>query len=131
MIGCSSLFYLVLTETPRQYTIVQNDEKKVVIFERGALYWVFNFHAHQSYPDFRVGVTHPGKYKIVLDTDSAEFGGHSRVQKDTTFFTDPTPWDDRPHSMLVHPFHAPFCFFQPFIPCPSHRCTPHAGQHWC
>jgi len=86
----------------REYTIVQNDEKKVVIFERGALYWVFNFHAHQSYPDFRVGVTHPGKYKIVLDTDSAEFGGHSRVQKDTTFFTDPTPWDDRPHSMLMY-----------------------------
>lgn len=76
----------------------------MIAFERGEFYWIFNFHPTQSYPDFRVGVTSPGKYVIVLDTDSAEFGGHSRVQKDTAFFTDPKPWDDRPNSMLVrHP----------------------------
>jgi 1,4-alpha-glucan branching enzyme len=86
----------------REFVIVKHESNKMIAFERGEFYWIFNFHPHQSYPDFRVGVTHPGKYEIVLDTDSAEFGGHTRLQKDVSFFTEPKPWDDRPNSMLIY-----------------------------
>lgn len=81
--------------------IVKHEDNKLITFERGEFYWIFNFHTSQSYPDYRVGVTRPGKYEIVLDTDAAEFGGHSRMQKDAAFFTEPKAWDDRPNSMLV------------------------------
>ena len=37
--------------------------------------------------DYRVGVEEPGEYKIVLCSDDAQFGGHSRVDHGTHFFT--------------------------------------------
>ena len=42
---------------------------------------------NQSNTNFKVGCRWPGKYKIVLDSDWAEFGGHERNDRHTTFFT--------------------------------------------
>ncbi len=84
-----------------QYVIVKHEDNKLITFERGEFYWIFNFHPTKSFPDYRVGVTHPGKYEIMLDTDAAEYGGHSRMQAGVSFFTEPKAWDDRPNSMLV------------------------------
>ena len=81
--------------------IVKHEDNKLITFERGEFYWIFNFHPTKSFPDYRVGVTHPGKYEIMLDTDAAEYGGHSRMQAGVSFFTEPKAWDDRPNSMLV------------------------------
>jgi 1,4-alpha-glucan branching enzyme len=80
---------------------VKHEDNKLITFERGEFYWIFNFHPTKSFPDYRVGVTHPGKYEIMLDTDAAEYGGHSRMQAGVSFFTEPKAWDDRPNSMLV------------------------------
>lgn len=86
----------------REYVIVKHEDNKLITFERGEFYWIFNFHPTKSFPDYRVGVTHPGKYEIMLDTDAAEYGGHSRMQAGVSFFTEPKAWDDRPNSMLIY-----------------------------
>jgi len=43
----------------------------------------------------------PGKYRIVLDSDSAEFGGTNRLDVNTDFFTHQDGWGGRRHSMMV------------------------------
>jgi len=50
----------------------------VIAFERKGLLFVFNFHPSRSYADYGLAVD-AGKYKCLLCTDSAEFGGFGRV----------------------------------------------------
>ena len=41
------------------------------------------------------------RYKIVLDTDAPQYGGHSRLDHSTEFFTDSEAWDNRYNHLLV------------------------------
>ncbi|CAI5999489.1 unnamed protein product [Closterium sp. NIES-64] len=58
------------------------DEKdRVIVFERGDLLFVFNFHPTKTYEGYKVGCKEPGKWRVVLDSDAIEFGGQGRVSK--------------------------------------------------
>nr|GMD46102.1 starch branching enzyme II [Ipomoea batatas]GME18060.1 starch branching enzyme II [Ipomoea batatas] len=85
-----------------QYISRQDEGDRVIIFERGDLVFVFNFHWTNSYSDYRVGCLKPGKYKVALDSDSPLFGGFGRVQPDAEFFTFEGYHDDRPRSFMVY-----------------------------
>eukprot|EP00899_Mesostigma_viride_P022412 jgi/Mesvir1/3355/Mv06741-RA.1 len=87
---------------PHEYVSRKNEGDKVIVFERGDLVFVFNFHWNQSFTDYRIGCLKPGKYRIVLDSDRPEFGGFSRVNPDTTFFADNMSQDNRPASFMVY-----------------------------
>lgn len=89
---------------------------QVIVFERGDLVFVFNFHPENTYDGYwffvqgvdyisniifffpfmywtkdskwliypwtnryKVGCDLPGKYRVALDSDALEFGGHGRV----------------------------------------------------
>jgi len=60
----------------------KHEADKVIVFERARVLFVFNFHPSNSFTDYKVGVWDAGTYKVVLDTDSSKYGGHSRI--DTT-----------------------------------------------
>lgn len=85
-----------------QYVSRKDEGDKVIVFERGDLVFVFNFHWNKSYTDYRVGCLKPGKYKVVLDSDEKEFGGFSRIDHNAKFYTSEGWFDDRPHSFLVY-----------------------------
>lgn len=68
-----------------------NDQ--VLAYQRDDLLFVFNFHPTHSYTDYGV-LVQPGKYKIVLDTDSKEFGGYGLSD------------DNVEHLSLYDPLHA-------------------------
>lgn len=80
-----------------QFVSRKNEGDKVIVFERGdkGLIWVFNFHATQSFTDYQIGCDNHGKYRIVLDSDAEEFGGHKRLDHSVEFFTSDVPWDNR------------------------------------
>lgn len=80
----------------------KHNEDKVIVFERGGLLWVLNFHPTQSFVDYRVAVQHPGKYRVALDSDAREFDGHGRVDPHSEYFTSPMAWDGREHSLTVY-----------------------------
>lgn len=42
------------------------------------------------------------RYKIKLDSDDTQYGGHGRLDHSTEFFTEPVPFNERPNSMQVH-----------------------------
>lgn len=77
-----------------QWCTVIDDERQLLVAERGPLVWVFNFSPHRSWgvgggggegasSRLRVPAPQPGKYRVVLDSDATCFGGQGRV-----------PWED-------------------------------------
>ncbi|MED6119226.1 hypothetical protein PIB30_009875 [Stylosanthes scabra] len=97
-----------LTST-KQIVSSTDEEDKVIVFERGDLVFVFNFHPENTYEGYKVGCDLPGKYRVALDSDAWEFGGHGRVGHDIDHFTSPegipgvpeTNFNNRPNSFKV------------------------------
>nr|XP_044606510.1 1,4-alpha-glucan-branching enzyme [Equus asinus] len=87
---------------PQAFVSEKHEGNKVIAFERAALLFIFNFHPSKSYTNYRVGTTLPGKFKIVLDSDAAEYGGHQRLDHNTDFFSEPYEHNERPSSLLVY-----------------------------
>lgn len=61
-----------------------SDKEKMLVFERGPLVFIFNFHSSQSVRDYAVLVP-PGRYRLALDSDEELFGGQGRIQPGQTF----------------------------------------------
>ncbi|KAF2289746.1 hypothetical protein GH714_038449 [Hevea brasiliensis] len=85
-----------------QYISRKDEGDRIIVFERGNLVFVFNFHWNNSYSDYRVGCFKPGKYKIVLDSDDASFGGFSRLSHSAEYFSFEGRYDNRPRSFMVY-----------------------------
>ncbi|XP_009989617.1 PREDICTED: 1,4-alpha-glucan-branching enzyme-like [Tauraco erythrolophus] len=91
--------------SPPAYVSEKHESNKVIAFERAGLIFIFNFHPYQSYVDYRVGIETPGKYpfllyKILLDSDAEEYGGHQRLDHSTEYFSEEYPHNYRPNSLM-------------------------------
>lgn len=93
----------------KQIVSSANEEDKVIVFERGDIVFVFNFHPKNTYSGYKIGCDMPGKYRVALDSDALEFGGHGRVSHDVDHFTSPegvpgkpeTNFNGRPNSFKI------------------------------
>lgn len=73
-------------------TLLNVDEtNKTLIFERGGLIFLFNWHPINSIMDYGFFVPQIGNYRIVLNSDSLQFGGHRRVDDNMLY---PAKWRD-------------------------------------
>lgn len=84
------------------YISLKNESDKVIVFERAGLVWIFNFHPTKSFVDYRIGIEQEGTYRIVLNSDSKDFGGFERVDAGTRFFTTPFAWNERKNFTQVY-----------------------------
>lgn len=73
----------------RQWVTHIDNERKVLVAERGPLVFVFNWHPHDDYEGMKVAAPEPGKYVVVMDSDAWHFGGKGRVAWDSEHFTTP------------------------------------------
>ncbi|CAF3072876.1 unnamed protein product, partial [Rotaria sp. Silwood2] len=82
----------------------RNEADKVIVFERGdhGLIFIFNFHGHNSFADYRIGCGQSGKYKVVLNSDAKSFDGQERISNEQIFCTENVKWDERPFSFRVY-----------------------------
>eukprot|EP00899_Mesostigma_viride_P000843 jgi/Mesvir1/1075/Mv17590-RA.1 len=95
--------------SPHQLVSSFHEDDKVIVFERGDLVFVFNFHPTKTYEGYKVGCRDAGKYRVALDSDAYEFGGKGRVGHDTDHFTQPegvpgdpaSNFNNRCHSFAV------------------------------
>lgn len=86
-----------------QYVVLKHEGDKVIAVEKGdRLLMVFNLHPTQSYSDYRIGTYWGGKYKIVLDSDSMDTGGHGRVHHDIVHTTTGEEWQNRPNYIQLY-----------------------------
>ena len=87
---------------PRNYSL-KHESDRVIAYERAGALFVFNLHATNSYTDYRVGVEVPGEYRIALDSDTTEHGGHGRIDhQQSKFFTTPLEWNGRSNFLQVY-----------------------------
>ena len=77
-----------ILKTPPAQVLHINHEAKTLIAERGNHLFVFNFSVNQSMADYPVHVPLAKPYRIVLDTDSAAFGGHGRIDPGVSYPVD-------------------------------------------
>lgn len=84
------------------YISTKHEGDKIIVFERAGCVFIFNFHPSKSYSDYKIGVGVNGKYKIVLDSDSEEFGGHKLIDHNTDFFTSNDGYNNRRYSLMVY-----------------------------
>ncbi|KAM3160180.1 1,4-alpha-glucan-branching enzyme [Lachancea thermotolerans] len=89
--------------TPQAYISLKHEVDKVIAFERNGHLFIFNFHPTQSFADYRIGVERSGSYRIVLNSDRPEFGGHNRIDEDNSkFFTTDLRWNNRSNYIQVY-----------------------------
>ncbi|KAK0251346.1 1,4-alpha-glucan-branching enzyme [Friedmanniomyces endolithicus] len=88
--------------SPQAYVSLKNESDKVIAFERAGLLWIFNFHPSSSFTDYRVGVDVPGTYRVVVNSDSTDYGGLGRVQEATRYFTTDFAWNGRGNFVQVY-----------------------------
>jgi len=69
------------------FVSTKHEDDKVIVFERAGLVFCFNFHPSRSLPDYKVWVEVGGEYRIALDTDWAELGGHGIRDRQATSHT--------------------------------------------
>lgn len=65
-----------------QNTIVEvSNHLRLLIVERGSLIFVFNFSSSIDQEHVQVGVSIPGQYRVLLDSDASEFDGRGKLAK--------------------------------------------------
>lgn len=60
----------------------------VIVYERNNLIFIFNWHPERSIWDYKFYVPHAGVYRIILNSDNIEFGGHGRIDESLGYHTD-------------------------------------------
>jgi 1,4-alpha-glucan branching enzyme len=85
--------------------IISQDEKdKLLIFQKGDLLFVFNFHPSKSFENYRVGTGWSTPHKIVLDTDEGRFFGKDRLDygHKNSFPSIGEPWMNRSNYIQMY-----------------------------
>lgn len=78
-----------IQKTPVQ-EIWHNDGDQILAYQRKDLLFVFNFNPSKSFTDYGFLVKE-GKYEVVLNTDSKDFGGFGLSDDSVEHFTTPDP----------------------------------------
>lgn len=65
--------------SPNTFVTLAHEKDKIIIFERGDLLFVFNFHPTKSFEHYRVGTKWNTEHKIIFDTDESRFFGFERL----------------------------------------------------
>jgi 1,4-alpha-glucan branching enzyme len=84
------------------YVSRKHNEEKTIVGDRGGVVFAFNLHKDWSQPNFRIGVPCEGTYRLVLDSDAKELGGHGRIDHSITYKSQPGDYDSRPHSISIY-----------------------------
>ncbi len=71
-------------------------DDKILAFIRGDLIFIFNFHPTNSVSDYFIELP-KGKYKLMLNSDETQFGGHDRITDSQYFETNKTSNDGSKH----------------------------------
>ncbi len=60
---------------------------QVLAFERGLLLFIFNFNPDKAFTDYGV-IVHPGRYNLILSTDSKKFGGYGNIDESVNYISE-------------------------------------------
>ena len=85
----------------QQHLIHSNEGDQVMAFTRGRYLYVFNFNPALSFSDYGIKAL-PGRYRILLNSDSACYGGFGRIDETMEYFTVWNGKVDSPHYLKLY-----------------------------
>jgi 1,4-alpha-glucan branching enzyme len=81
--------------------LADNRPDQILAFERGDHLFVFNFSPVRSFTDYGIQ-SGPGKYRIVLNTDSPAYGGNGNVDERLTYFARSNARHGASHYLMLY-----------------------------
>ena len=91
-----------LLEDPFIQQLACHEDTKQLVFRRGPLVFVFNFHPTESYVGLRIPVPDARDYRVVLNTDSRQFEGFGRVPEFAMYPKQSTAMYGQPQSLQLY-----------------------------
>ena len=68
-----------------------HQDDKMLIYNKGNVVFIFNFHPEKSFDGYFIPVPKEGKYQVILSSDDGAFGGPDRVDKEYIYKAKKTP----------------------------------------
>jgi 1,4-alpha-glucan branching enzyme len=93
--------YNLLTD-PFIEQLALHEDTRQLVYRRGPLVFVFNFHPTESYKDLRIPVPDPCDYKLVLNTGDVRFAGAGLVKADMVYPWQKVPMYSRDQSVQIY-----------------------------
>jgi 1,4-alpha-glucan branching enzyme len=93
--------YNLLTDAFIEQLALHEDTRQLV-YRRGPLVFVFNFHPTESYKDLRIPVPDPCDYRMILNTGDARFAGAGLVKPDMVYPWQKVPMYSRQQSIQIY-----------------------------
>ena len=62
-----------------QFVTQAHEVDKMIIYEKGKLLFIYNFHQDKSYENYHVGTLWESDHFILFESDEDRFGGHQRL----------------------------------------------------
>ena len=90
--------------SPFQYLSLKHEDDKMIVFEKGDLLFVFNFHPEKSFENYRIGTKWGTQHKIILDSDEYRFFGKGRLEYGHSHFFPliKEGWNNRPYHFKLY-----------------------------
>ncbi len=79
-----------------------SEARRMLVYHRGPLLFVFNLHPTASYKDYRFGVPMRRDFRMILNTDALWFGGHAILPEVNVYPSKEVPADGRDRSIQVY-----------------------------
>ena len=91
-------------ESKEEYISTKHEDDKVIVFEKGDLLFVFNFHPVKSFEGYQIGTKWGTKHQIILDSDEERFMGKIRLKHgyNNSFPCTKKIFNNRPYNMKVY-----------------------------
>lgn len=87
-----------------QYISLLHEKDKVIVFEKGDLLFIFNFHPTNSFEHYRIGSKWASEHLMIFDTDDFIFGGKDRLKpgRSKMFPIIKEKWNNRPNHLHLY-----------------------------
>ena len=87
-----------------EYISTKHQDDKFIVFEKGDLLFIFNFHPVKSFEGYQIGTKWSSRHKIILDSDEERFMGKGRLKHghNNSFPVSKKTFNNRPYNMKVY-----------------------------
>ncbi|MCD8172450.1 MAG: alpha amylase C-terminal domain-containing protein [Alistipes sp.] len=76
------------------YNLMMDEGNQTMVYSHGDLVFVLNWSPTRSIPDYAVPVPSPGRYRVLLSSDSPDYGGLDRIEEGVPHFSFPVRQKD-------------------------------------
>jgi len=77
-----------ILESKELQKLHEDEVNNVLIYKKGELIFVFNFHPNNSIEDYKFYLPQAGKYQVIFSSDDENYGGYLRVDKNYVYKTE-------------------------------------------